>query len=419
VYCLHAGTRDLEKLAKHWLSQNTSKGLRTKMAYSLSTAMILRSESLQMLCLADLCLTAIETEGRVEAFCMVATLRQGVLCSIFMITGKTNQFSKAEYGGCIRHDNPAICPVGATAFWLFHRYHIQHEDFPDLSSPSLWYNILLFSSNTDNLKACSYNSYLTSINEAFSACSITSRKKTHAGRKGGANIAEMGGVPDNQIERMGRWNNQSMENVYLINLPRDALKVLAGYKINSLSCKPTRELQTPPNDLELLIFPQLEELSDRLIVEENKDIATWNFIGVMKYFRTVILQDAAALHRDYPDHIVLKHRIFQSRSFTQFAQSMTVHEESVIQPEEVQFRNLLPGFLERLSGMFQSQTDSFISQMTTTSSLHSVKVNQRLSFISGTVGSMQSTLKNIGQAIVDGSQNMDVDDSIIKLIDLL
>jgi hypothetical protein len=68
---------------------------------------------------------------------------------------------------------------------------------------------------------------------------------------------EMGGVSDNQIERMGLWNNQSMENVYLVNLPRDALKVLAGFKINSLSRKSARE---SPTDLEIkfLYFQNLK-----------------------------------------------------------------------------------------------------------------------------------------------------------------
>jgi hypothetical protein len=80
-------------------------------------------------------------------------------------------------------------------------------------------------------------------------------------------ISEMGGVSDNQIERMGLWNNQSMENVYLVSLHRDALKVLAGFKINSLSCKSARESVSPPTDLEILIFPKLEALRNKLIAD--------------------------------------------------------------------------------------------------------------------------------------------------------
>lgn len=77
------GTKDLLKLSTFWLDSNSSVGLRTKMGYSLSTAMIMRGESLQLICLADICMSELESEGRIEAMCMVATLRQGTLQFVF------------------------------------------------------------------------------------------------------------------------------------------------------------------------------------------------------------------------------------------------------------------------------------------------------------------------------------------------
>ena len=49
------------------------------------------------------------------------------------------------------------------------------------------------------------------------------------GRGSGARMAELGGASEAQIRRLGRWNNQAMENCYLTCLPREAMRTLAGF----------------------------------------------------------------------------------------------------------------------------------------------------------------------------------------------
>jgi hypothetical protein len=43
--------------------------------------------------------------------------------------GKTNQYSKPEYGAAIQHRDPFVCPVSALAFCLAWMLHVEKETF--------------------------------------------------------------------------------------------------------------------------------------------------------------------------------------------------------------------------------------------------------------------------------------------------
>jgi hypothetical protein len=62
----------------------------------------------------------LKNEGPTQCFVAVAILDQG----------KTNQFGRIEYGGCVRARDVEVCPVGALALHLFWRFQIAHEPFP-------------------------------------------------------------------------------------------------------------------------------------------------------------------------------------------------------------------------------------------------------------------------------------------------
>ncbi len=53
-------------------------------------------------------------------------------------------------------------------------------------------------------------------------------KKTHITRGCATRMAEMAGVPEDQIRRMGHWAQESMEKHYLSCLPRKAMRALSG-----------------------------------------------------------------------------------------------------------------------------------------------------------------------------------------------
>ncbi|KAK9343597.1 hypothetical protein V1522DRAFT_412677, partial [Lipomyces starkeyi] len=59
----------------------------------------------------------------------------------------------------------------------------------------------------------------------FSEANILSTKKTHAGRKAGAEIR---GVGESEIRRAGRWNRDEMTSCYLTSLPFKCIKAISG-----------------------------------------------------------------------------------------------------------------------------------------------------------------------------------------------
>jgi hypothetical protein len=71
--------------------------------------------------------------------------------------GKTNQYSKPCFSGYYRHSDVTLCSVSCIAFYLFLRYHILEEPFPDFSTSPGWYDISMF---------CSY---VTKNQQPFSA----------------------------------------------------------------------------------------------------------------------------------------------------------------------------------------------------------------------------------------------------------
>lgn len=98
------------------------------------------------------------------------------------------------------------------------------EVFPDFSASPFWYSTKLLKSGTVLTKQITYKIHLEGVNAALNAAGLKTHAKTHVGRGSRARIAELGGASEAQIRRLGRWNNQAMENCYLTALPREALR---------------------------------------------------------------------------------------------------------------------------------------------------------------------------------------------------
>lgn len=85
----------------------------------------------------------LENEGYLECKALISVLDQG----------KTNQFGRIKFGACIRNKKVRVCTIGAYALYLFYRFHIENEPFPDVSNPRNWYNIkVVKASNKDRTK---------------------------------------------------------------------------------------------------------------------------------------------------------------------------------------------------------------------------------------------------------------------------
>lgn len=68
-------------------------------------------------------------------------------------------------------------------------------------------------------------------------------------------MADLFGASETDIRRGGRWDMSSMTQHYLTTLPRETIRVLAGFPSSPGQFWLERDLD-PPEELERLIFPQ-------------------------------------------------------------------------------------------------------------------------------------------------------------------
>ena len=82
-----------------------------------------------------------------------------------------------------------------------------------------------------------------------------------------------------------------MVGCYLSGLPVDAIKVLAGFTIRKGDYYINRDLVAPSALLEEMVFPQINFWKQKFERGEvQTDTAGPNFLGLLKYLRTVFLQ---------------------------------------------------------------------------------------------------------------------------------
>jgi len=65
-------------------------------------------------------------------------------------------------------------------------------------------------------------------------------------------------IPDPQLRQLGRWENSRMNQHYSNNIPRQALRIMAGQDGNSGVFYLSHECLDPPLELKQLIFPRLQ-----------------------------------------------------------------------------------------------------------------------------------------------------------------
>jgi Centromere DNA-binding protein complex CBF3 subunit, domain 2 len=166
-------SRDLPLIYGYFFNQNTADGLRNRLDFFLGHAILGRSEDKRNAMLSDLYLYEVEEEGPSE--CQASVLN--------LFKGKTNQEGKTQVGVSIRHKDVRICPVGALAFYLFGRFHVSHEPFPNMASRQQWYNVCLFRGK--GTAPITYRRQHRAIEACYQALKILSSKKTHSMRGAG------------------------------------------------------------------------------------------------------------------------------------------------------------------------------------------------------------------------------------------
>lgn len=153
----------------------------------------------------------------------------------------------------------------------------------------------------------------------ISAGIFVKNKVTHVPRSSAAKMADMAGVPESQIRRMGLWNSDTMTNSYLDSLPRQFMRVMAGFNSDTSYYLP-RAVEEPPEELKRLVFPWVDHWYNRHLsgsVDQTSGSAD-SFLQLIKCFKTTLLQDAAVMVDITPNHPIWNHEIFHSPLFLEF-----------------------------------------------------------------------------------------------------
>ncbi|KAI7863867.1 uncharacterized protein EV154DRAFT_572640 [Mucor mucedo] len=194
----------VSKIAQFYLNgqRNHGENLRDALAFLFSHYFLLRGESIRNAELTDFQTMNLDSESvRPDIKCpaLVMILRQG----------ETNKNYRLELTGCIRSTQVEICPY--YDFWL-----------------------LFKSSDSDTTKVWAYASHRDAVARGLEGAQIFTKKKTHINRGSAARMADLAGVNEDQIRRLGRWNNTTMNGAYLTGLPRETCHMPSEYKPKTL-----------------------------------------------------------------------------------------------------------------------------------------------------------------------------------------
>lgn len=180
---------------------------------------------------------------------------------------------------------------------------------------------------------------------------MSSKAVTHITRGSAVKIAELHGTSEGECRRLGRWNNQAMEGCYLSSIPREAVRSLAGFppKLKSFFLK--RAALDPPEELQRMIFPQLDSLLFKH-KKKHADIddsrACLGFLELLQFMRVVILQDVVFLKQKHPNFFVFKAAVFKTRLFRDFERRLIEVAGETTEPAELKLQQVIPDLLNRI-----------------------------------------------------------------------
>ena len=147
---------------------------------------------------------------------------------ISLIGEQTNRDGKAQYGVAFRNKNVEYCPVNAVALYLFYRFHVEMESWPEFSDRLAWYSTKLLAKSSNVHEQIASHSHREVCNTAYKKAGCKYLSGTHTGRHEGCKLAMLD-VPDAQMRRLGRWDHSRMTQHYSTRLPRQGARILAGH----------------------------------------------------------------------------------------------------------------------------------------------------------------------------------------------
>ena len=105
-----------------------------------------------------------------------------------------------------------------------------HSDFHDH-----FVDLIADNPNTEVPGAMSYDAHYRTYCKAFDTIGIDASKKTHLPRGVAARRTTQDGVQAEQTDQMGGWRRTAKSSSYTVDLPREAMRSLAGHPVEGTS----------------------------------------------------------------------------------------------------------------------------------------------------------------------------------------
>jgi len=139
-----------------------------------------------------------------------------------------NKTARKEFMGSLHHKNPLLCSQGALAQLFFWRWYIAGELYPSFCRRQDWYRIKVLTSK-NRKEELSYSTQLQDTWRVFGAVGLSTAKKIHLPQRIGTRDAKTHGTSLAQISQAGRWNQSVLCQAYLAHLPRQFMRIMAGF----------------------------------------------------------------------------------------------------------------------------------------------------------------------------------------------
>jgi len=223
-----------------------------------------------------------------------------------------------------------MCLVSTLSFYLFYRFMIDGERWPNFADRMEWQETKLLRKKNDPFAPLGYPAQVQALKPIFEAHNLTLRHVTHASRKAACQHGEALDIPDAQLRQIGHWDISKMVKHYSTGVAKQAARMFAGHGKEPGRQFLSREVKVPPDSLRKQIFPHLEESFE--ITREQKDVAGQAFCLACDWFRTVLLQDATVLMGAFPNLPFWRVAPFNTQEFQDYRAE--VQEAIDIEPLE-------------------------------------------------------------------------------------
>ncbi|RKK08421.1 hypothetical protein BFJ66_g16708 [Fusarium oxysporum f. sp. cepae] len=352
------------------------QNLRTRVDLLFGHYYLLRGENRRKMELADLSLLDYpSSEGPTPCGCLVTLLRDG----------KLNKMAKKEFMGALRHKDPLFCTQGALAQLFFWRWHVAGEPSPSFRRRQDWYRIKVLVGR-DREQELSYPTQLQETWRIFGAAGLMASKKTHLPHKVDAQDAETHGTSLAQISQADRWNQSVLCQAYLTHLPRQFMRIVAGFSASPGDYFLARTANEPPYVLQKQLWPWIEEWEPLFEARarrqcwaegglDDDDVAADGFLKLMRRLRIVLLQDLAVLQPRHPSLPFFAYASFNGPEWDEFAVAVRSDAIGATEPLSLLVQRALP----ELSGVLESTREAVLQN----SQRLAIRLEARLEGIQG------------------------------------